>query len=94
MAGLGIGVAFLGYWVTYYGVTQVQGGNWGFLDLGIPSRWKKAQDTPRDDGSSLAKTGTKTSSSKASKAPAAYNRPAKGPVAQSSAGSYRPTPGR
>jgi hypothetical protein len=51
MAGLGIGIAWLGYWVLYYGVTQVQGGNWGFLDLGIPSRWANAAATPKDDGS-------------------------------------------
>ena len=38
MAGLGLGVLFAGYWVAYYGITQVQGGNWGFLDLGLPSR--------------------------------------------------------
>jgi hypothetical protein len=53
MAGLGIGIAWLGYWVLYYGVTQVQSGNWGFLDLGIPSRWANAAATPKDDGSVL-----------------------------------------
>jgi hypothetical protein len=52
MAGLGIGIAWFGYWVMYYGVTQIQGGNWGFLDLGLPSRWAAAAGTPRDGGSS------------------------------------------
>jgi hypothetical protein len=51
MAGLGIAIAWVGYWVMYYGVTQVQGGNWGFLDLGLPSRWANAVSTPRDNGS-------------------------------------------
>jgi hypothetical protein len=52
VAGLGIGIAWFGYWVLYYGVTQVQGGNWGFLDLGIPSRWAKAATIPKDGGGS------------------------------------------
>jgi hypothetical protein len=51
VAGLGIGIAWFGYWVMYYGVTQIQGGNWGFLDLGLPSRWANAAGTPRDGGS-------------------------------------------
>lgn len=53
MAGLGIGIAWFGYWVLYYGATQVQGGNWGFLDLGIPSRWAAAAATPTDSGTKL-----------------------------------------
>jgi hypothetical protein len=39
MLQIGIGVTFLGYSILYYGFTQVQGGNWGFFDLTIPSRW-------------------------------------------------------
>ena len=39
MPNPGILLAYFGYWVAYYGLTQVQGGNWGFLDLGIPKRW-------------------------------------------------------
>lgn len=51
MAGLGIGIAWFGYWVMYYGLTQIQGGQWGFLDLGIPSRWTADKAaTPRDGG--------------------------------------------
>lgn len=51
MAGLGILIAWLGYWVGYYGITQVQGGNWGFLDLGIPGRWTPTvAATPKDSG--------------------------------------------
>jgi hypothetical protein len=50
MIALGFGIAYMGYWVMYYGVTQVQGGNWGFLDLGVPSRWAKAAGTPKDGG--------------------------------------------
>ena len=52
MAGLGIGIAWVGYSVLYYGVTQVQGGNWGLLDLMLPSRWAGAAATPTDSGSS------------------------------------------
>ena len=58
MAGLGVGLAFLGYWTLYYGVSQVQGWNYGFLDLGIPSRWNKAKDLPRDPQAS-ARGGAK-----------------------------------
>lgn len=54
MAGLGIGIAWLGYSVLYYGVTQVQGGNWGLFDLMLPTRWAKAAGNPRDDGTSAA----------------------------------------
>lgn len=58
MAGLGIGIAWVGYWVLYYGVTQIQGGNWGFFDLGVPSRWATHALTPRDDGSTLSGKAT------------------------------------
>ena len=50
MAGLGLGITVLGYWVFYYGVTQVQGGNWGFLDLGLPSRAVLLSGIPTDSG--------------------------------------------
>lgn len=51
MPALGIGIAFFGYWVMYYGLTQVQSGNWGFLDLGIPGRWTpEVAGTPKDSG--------------------------------------------
>lgn len=48
MAGLGIGIAWFGYAVFYYGFTQLQGGNWGFLDLVVPGRWANAKNTPKD----------------------------------------------
>lgn len=56
MVGAGIVVLWFGYAVAYYGLTQIGvgapkgegGGNWGFLDLIVPSRWAKAADTPRD----------------------------------------------
>ena len=54
MAGLGIGIAWAGYALLYYGVTQVQGGNWGLLDLCIPSRWAAASGNPKDDGTKSA----------------------------------------
>jgi drug/metabolite transporter (DMT)-like permease len=46
---LGLGVTFVGYSLVYYGLTQVQGGNWGYLDLVIPMRWNNSvAATPRD----------------------------------------------
>jgi hypothetical protein len=55
LPALGIGIAFFGYWVMYYGLTQVQSGNWGFLDLGIPSRWTaQVAATPKDSGGPTA----------------------------------------
>jgi hypothetical protein len=50
MPGLGIAIAFFGYWTFYYGLTQTQGFNYGFLDLGIPGRWAAAQSIPKDGG--------------------------------------------
>jgi hypothetical protein len=44
----------------YYGVTQIQGGNWGFLDLGLPSRWANAAGTPRDGGGQGSSTPAAT----------------------------------
>lgn len=52
MAGLGIAIAWVGYATLYYGVTQIQGGNFGFLDLILPGRWALAAGTPYDNGSS------------------------------------------
>lgn len=48
--GLGIAVLFMGYSLAFYGLTQVQGGNWGFLDLIWPGRWSQTsvQNIPRD----------------------------------------------
>ena len=39
---------WLGYATAYYGLTQIQGGNWGFLDLTLPSHWPGAANIPRD----------------------------------------------
>lgn len=51
MKAVGILALYLGYWVSYYGLTQVMGGNWGFLDLGVPGHgqgdWLA---TPTDSG--------------------------------------------
>ena len=60
MMGLGLGISFVGYWVMYYGITQVQGGNWGFLDLGLPSRLGDLSAIPKDDGSTLTGKATAT----------------------------------
>jgi len=49
MLVLGIGVTFTGYALFYYGLTQVQGGNWGLLDLVVPMKWNPATAAmPRD----------------------------------------------
>jgi hypothetical protein len=70
MVGLALGVAWLGYATFYYGLTQVQGGNWGFLDLIVPSRWTEATAaTPRDDGSTLGSTTAAKATSATSTAP-------------------------
>ena len=45
---VGFGIVFLGYSVFYYGLTQVQGQNYGLFDLVIPGRFAKAKDNPRD----------------------------------------------
>jgi len=62
-AGVGVIVLFAGYTLTYYGMSQLTGGNWGLLDLMVPSRWAKARGTPRDNGKSIspqAAVATKT----------------------------------
>lgn len=55
-ATVGLVVLFLGYSVTYYGLTQVQGGNWGYFDLLLPSRWPAkagvARDAPQNQNAS------------------------------------------
>ena len=51
---IGLGVLFAGYSITYYGVSQLRGKNFGFLDLVVPSRWMKIAATvgpENDDGS-------------------------------------------
>lgn len=46
MAGLGLGVMFVGYSLLYYGVTQVRSQNYGFLDLVLPSKWQAIRLSP------------------------------------------------
>lgn len=59
LVGLGFITGLFGYNVFYYGVTQVQGGNWGFWDLLIPANWTSAvAATPRDGQSSGGSAGT------------------------------------
>ena len=48
MLAVGIGVTLVGYAIFYYGLTQVQGGNWGLLDLTLPSRWATHSGIPKD----------------------------------------------
>ena len=47
---IGMGVVFIGYTLAYYGYSQVTGGNWGLLDLLVPSRAtaQKLNNIPRD----------------------------------------------
>jgi hypothetical protein len=44
--GVGIAVLWFGYSLVYYGYTQVTGGNWGYLDLVLPSRSANAVSNP------------------------------------------------
>ena len=60
MLAVGTTATFFGYSVFYYGLTQVQGGNWGYLDLVWPSRWATHKSTPRDDGTAPVSAQTKT----------------------------------
>lgn len=57
MPGVGLAIVFVGYTLTYYGLSQISGGNWGLLDLTIPGRWATAQGTPRDAGSKAQSAG-------------------------------------
>lgn len=50
MLVIGLGVTYVGYSLLYYGLTQVQGGNWGLLDLMLPSRWTPEKATTARDG--------------------------------------------
>jgi len=51
MLVVGLAITFVGYSVAYYGITQLQGGNWGLLDLTIPTRWTPTvAATARDGG--------------------------------------------
>lgn len=61
MAGIGLGIAWVGYWSLYYGITQIQGQNYGFLDLGLPSKWATVSKNPP-----ITDQGAPSSSSKPS----------------------------
>lgn len=50
MFALGLGTVWFGYSTMYYGITQIQGGNWSFTDLIFPSRAATLAGIPRDDG--------------------------------------------
>jgi drug/metabolite transporter (DMT)-like permease len=50
MLVVGLAVTFVGYSVAYYGVTQIQSGNWGLLDLMIPNRWTPEVAATKKDG--------------------------------------------
>jgi len=54
---LGLGVTFAGYSLLYYGLTQVQGGNWGLLDLTIPTRWTPSTAATPKDGVGTVSNG-------------------------------------
>ena len=53
---IGFGVAFLGYSLFYYGLTQVRSGNWGLLDLMVPGKFDAT--IPTDAGGSAGGSGT------------------------------------
>ena len=57
MLPVGLGVLYLGYALTYYGISQLQGGNWGFWDLTIPNRWTPERAAIPKDGN-IAKNGS------------------------------------
>jgi hypothetical protein len=90
VAGLGLGIVFVGYWVLYYGITQVKGDNYGFLDLGLPSRADGLAAIPSDSGAPGVTTSSAATSTVQSKEKAGV--PAN--VVRSPAVSFRPTPGR
>jgi drug/metabolite transporter (DMT)-like permease len=48
MLVVGLALTFAGYSLAYYGLTQVQGGNWGLFDLVLPGRWQTASSIKRD----------------------------------------------
>lgn len=54
MAGVGIALAWFGYWVGYYGLNLVTGGNESFMSLGWPGAYSPA---PRDSQGGTPQTG-------------------------------------
>lgn len=63
MPAVGLALLWLGYSVAYYGVTQIRGNNYGFLDLMLPGRWSVVRQAPppNDRGESPV-AGSSTSS--------------------------------
>jgi len=57
MLAVGLGVVFVGYSLTYYGISQLQGGNWGYWDLTIPNRWTAEKAALPKDGY-ISKSGS------------------------------------
>jgi hypothetical protein len=49
MLVVGLAITFTGYSLAYYGLTQVRGGNWGLLDLTVPTRWTKEVAATKTD---------------------------------------------
>jgi hypothetical protein len=84
VAGLGIFVAFAGYSVAYYGLTQIQGWNYGFLDLVAPGRWAKASTIPNDDPNRTLGPAAKSSSSKSKDVPLTPQQKAQLPTSPTS----------
>lgn len=93
MVGIGIGVTWIGYAALYYGISQIQGGNWGFLDLCLPSRWTPAvAGIIKDSGGAAAKAPTPSVATSSTDQKVKAGVPKN--VVKSPAISYRPTPGR
>lgn len=46
MPAVALALMWLGYSVTYYGITQVRGNNYGLLDLMLPGRWSLVRQAP------------------------------------------------
>lgn len=90
MAGLGLGIVFVGYWVLYYGITQVKGDNYGFLDLGLPSRAPDLANIPSDPGSAGVTTPSAATSTVKSKEAAGVPKN----VASSPAVGFQPSPSK
>jgi len=56
---VGLGITVLGYSIFYYGVTQIKGGNWGYLDLVLPNRWTvNVANSARDGQTQTTTTGS------------------------------------
>jgi hypothetical protein len=84
---VGFGVAFIGYSLFYYGITQVRGHNYGLLDLVLPGRWANASSIPDDGGSAPSSPGAGPTAPSVTPNPGGkpegtYTQPFVGPVTQ------------